>query len=53
MACACAKGATPTLLFFDLDGKLVARHTGLTKNKHEFLLPGKKYVAEGAYATLH
>lgn len=42
--------ATPTLLFFDLGGKLVARHTGPTKNKHEFLLLGK-YVAEGAYAT--
>ncbi len=42
--------ATPTMLFFDLDGKLVARHTGPTKNKEEFLLLGK-YVAEGAYAT--
>jgi thioredoxin-related protein len=42
--------ATPTLLFFDLDGKLVARHTGPTKDKAEFLLLGK-YVAEGAYAT--
>lgn len=42
--------ATPTLLFFDLDGKLVARHTGPTKDKAEFLLLGQ-YVAEGAYAT--
>lgn len=42
--------ATPTLLFFDLDGKLVARHTGPTKDKDEFLLLGR-YVAEGAYAT--
>lgn len=42
--------ATPTLLFFDLDGKLVARHTGPTKDKAEFLLLGK-YVAEGAYAS--
>lgn len=42
--------ATPTLLFFDLDGKLVARHTGPTKDKAEFLLLGK-YVVEGAYAT--
>lgn len=41
--------ATPTLLFFDLDGKLVARHTGPTKDKAEFLLLGR-YVAEGAYA---
>lgn len=42
--------ATPTMLFFDLDGKLIARHTGPTKNKDEFLLLGK-YVADGAYAT--
>ena len=42
--------ATPTLLFFDLDGKLVARHTGPTKDKAELLLLGK-YVAEGAYAS--
>ena len=44
--------ATPTLLFFDLDGKPVARHTGPTKDKAEFLLLGK-YVVEGAYATQH
>jgi thioredoxin-related protein len=42
--------ATPTLLFFDLDGKLVARHTGPTKDKAELLLLGR-YVAEGAYAS--
>lgn len=42
--------ATPTLLFFDLDGKLVARHTGPTKDKAEFLLL-EKFVTEGAYAT--
>ena len=42
--------ATPALLFFDLDGKLVARHTGPTKDKAEFLLLAR-YVAEGAYAT--
>jgi len=42
--------ATPTMLFFDLDGKLVTRHTGPTKDKAEFLLLGK-YVAEGIYAT--
>lgn len=42
--------ATPTLLFFNLDGKLVARFTGPTKNKAEFLLLGR-YVTEGAYAT--
>jgi thioredoxin-related protein len=42
--------ATPVLMFFDLDGKPVARHTGPTKDKAEFLLLGQ-YVAEGAYAT--
>jgi thioredoxin-related protein len=42
--------ATPALLFFDLDGKLVARHTGPTRDKAEFLLLGR-YVSEGAYAT--
>ena len=42
--------ATPTLLFFGLDGKLLALHTGPTKDKAEFLLLGQ-YVAEGAYAT--
>lgn len=42
--------ATPTMLFFDLDGKLVTRHTGPTRNKAEFLLLGK-FVADGAYAT--
>lgn len=42
--------ATPTLLFFGLDGKLITRHTGPTKDPAEFLLLGK-YVAEGAYAT--
>jgi len=42
--------ATPTLLFFDLDGKLVTRFTGPTKDKAEFLQLGR-YVTEGAYAT--
>jgi thioredoxin-related protein len=42
--------ATPTLLFFDLDGKLVARYTGPTKDTAEFLLLGQ-YVTEGAYTT--
>lgn len=40
--------ATPTLLFFDLDGKLVTRFTGPARDKAEFLLLGK-YVADGAY----
>ena len=42
--------ATPTLLFFNLDGKLVTRFTGPTKDKAEFLLLAR-YVNEGAYAT--
>lgn len=42
--------ATPTLVFFDLEGKPVARHTGPTRDKDEFLLLGR-YVAEGAYKT--
>jgi thioredoxin-related protein len=44
--------ATPVLMFFDLDGKMVARHTGPVKDKDEFLLLGR-YVSEGAYATQH
>lgn len=42
--------ATPTMLFVDLDGKVVTRYTGPTKDKAEFLLLGN-YVSEGAYAT--
>ena len=42
--------ATPTMLFFDLTGALVARHTGPAKDKAEFLLLGQ-YVVDGAYAT--
>jgi thioredoxin-related protein len=44
--------ATPVLMFFDLDGKLMARHTGPVKDKAEFLLL-ERYVSEGAYATQH
>jgi thioredoxin-related protein len=40
--------ATPTIVFFDLDGKAIVRHTGPTKDKDEFLLLGR-YVIEGAY----
>jgi len=43
--------ATPVLLFFDLDGKPVARHTGPTKDKAEFMQLGK-YVVEGAYSSM-
>lgn len=41
--------ATPVLMFFDLEGKPVARHTGPVKDKAEFLLLAR-YVTEGAYA---
>lgn len=41
--------ATPTMIFFDLDGKPVARYTGAAKDKAEFLLFAR-YLSEGAYA---
>lgn len=41
--------ATPTMIFFDLTGKPVARYTGAFKDKAEFLLFGR-YLADGAYA---
>ena len=40
--------ATPVFGFFDLDGNLVFRWTGVTKDAAEFLLLGR-YVADGAY----
>lgn len=40
--------ATPVFAFFDLDGKLVAKYTGATRNAEEFMLLGR-YVADGAY----
>jgi thioredoxin-related protein len=40
--------ATPVFAFFDLDGRLVARHTGPTGNAREFLWLGE-YVADGHY----
>lgn len=43
--------ATPVFMFFDLDGKPVARHTGVTKDKDEFLLLAR-YVIEGAYKQM-
>jgi thioredoxin-related protein len=43
--------ATPVIAFFDLDGKLIVRHTGPTKDKDEFLLLGR-YVVEGAYVQM-
>lgn len=43
--------ATPVVMFFDLDGKPVARHTGVTKDKDEFLMLAH-YVIEGAYKEM-
>lgn len=40
--------ATPVFAFFDLDGNLVARYTGATRDSREFMLLGR-YVVEGAY----
>jgi thioredoxin-related protein len=42
--------ATPVFAFFDLDGNLIARHTGPTSNVQEFLWLGE-YVAGGHYRT--
>ena len=42
--------ATPVFGFFDLDGKLVVRYTGATKDVAEFMLLGR-FAADGAYAT--
>jgi thioredoxin-related protein len=40
--------ATPVFAFFDLDGNLVARYTGATRDAEEFMQLGR-YVTEGAY----
>jgi thioredoxin-related protein len=40
--------ATPTFLFFDLEGNVMTRYTGTTQTADEFLLLGR-YVVEGAY----
>lgn len=40
--------ATPVFAFFDLDGHLIARYTGATRDSEEFILLGQ-YVVEGAY----
>jgi thioredoxin-related protein len=42
--------ATPVFAFFDLDGNLVARYTGATRDADEFRWLGD-YVIEGAYTT--
>jgi thioredoxin-related protein len=41
--------ATPVFAFFDLDGNLVARYTGATRDAQEFRWLGE-YVVDGAYA---
>ncbi len=43
--------ATPVIMFFDLEGNPVARHTGPSKDKDDFLLLGR-YVIEGAYTQM-
>ncbi len=40
--------ATPVIAFFDLQGRMVHRHTGRTADVDEFLLMGR-FVAEGKY----
>ncbi len=40
--------ATPVFAFFDLDGNLVTRYTGATRDADEFMLLGR-YVLDGAY----
>lgn len=40
--------ATPVFAFFDLEGQLITRYTGATKDAQEFLLLGE-YVVSGAY----
>ncbi len=40
--------ATPVFAFFDLDGNMVARYTGATRDADEFMLLGS-YVVDGAY----
>jgi thioredoxin-related protein len=42
--------ATPVFAFFDLDGNLIARHTGPTSDMQEFLWLGE-YVVDGHYRT--
>jgi thioredoxin-related protein len=43
--------ATPTFIFYDLDGKVMTRFTGATQTVDEFMLLGR-YVAEGVYKTM-
>ncbi|HEX9627300.1 MAG TPA: thioredoxin family protein [Acidiferrobacterales bacterium] len=41
--------ATPVFAFFDLDGRLVTKHTGITQSVDEFLWLGE-FVVSGQYA---
>ncbi len=43
--------ATPVFVFYDLEGRAVARYTGATSGPEEFLLLGR-YVAERAYERM-
>lgn len=43
--------ATPVMIVFDLEGEPVARFTGPTRTKEEFLLFGQ-YVVDGVYETM-
>lgn len=43
--------ATPTFIFYDLDGNAVARFTGATQTVDEFLLLGR-YVVDGTYRSM-
>jgi thioredoxin-related protein len=40
--------ATPVFAFFDLDGKLIAKYVGATRDKAEFMLLGR-FVVDGHY----
>lgn len=43
--------ATPVIMFFDLEGNPVARHTGPTRDADDFMMLGR-YVVEGAYKQM-
>ena len=43
--------ATPVIMFFDLEGNPIARHTGPSRDKDDFLMLGR-YVIEGAYKQM-
>jgi len=40
--------ATPVIMYFDLEGKLIHRHTGKTSGKEEFMWIGE-YIVDGHY----